>query len=336
MIGVKEETSMTKAFPYLNGFAICGLFFLTSCGKTVTTTEDVASALKDKTTPNQTIVAAAATLAECANGGVVLTTFYDANGDGLITPTETIVNSQKICSGTNGTNGSNGANGSQGFGAGIEVSSAGISCPSGGQILKTFVDFNNDGIMNGSESVSSVSTLCNGVNGSNGANGSDGLSAAITVNAATALQCPSGGFVYSTSVGTNPPSATIICNGLNGADGMNGNDGQNAQLAMGRVGAMVAGKIYSSCHHDYLFLPGAGGAPGWLLFRHQANGSADQGIGSTGFQVWNVDIANFALASEVSNITYCQLNWDSANLKLDFTVVDNTDGLAGTTGSIQF
>ena len=106
---------------------------------------------------------------------------------------------------------------------------------------------------------------------------------------------------------------------------------------MGAVGDMVENKAYSACHHDYLYIPNyLDPSRGWLTFRHQANGSLDQGIGSTGFQIWNVDIENFALASEIRNVTYCTLNWDAQNRVLNFTVVDTEDGLQGSTGTIKF
>ena len=101
---------------------------------------------------------------------------------------------------------------------------------------------------------------------------------------------------------------------------------------------MVSGKAYSACHHDYLYLPGSATAKGWLTFRHQANGTADQGVGQTGFQVWNVDIANFLLVSETGSsaaVTYCTLHWDPVTKVLSYTVNDTTDHLAGTTGTIQ-
>jgi len=141
-------------------------------------------------------------------------------------------------------------------------------------------------------------------------------------------------------------SSFNICNGSNGSngqdgsdgtDGQNGQAGQDAHFQMGAVGPVVPSRAYSACHHDYLYIPDSeNGARGWLTFRHQGNGSLDQGIGSTGFQIWNVDIANFSLASEQHNVNYCNLNWDPNAKLLTYTVVDNTDGLAGTQGEIQF
>lgn len=131
-------------------------------------------------------------------------------------------------------------------------------------------------------------------------------------------------------------SESHVCNGANGSNGANGTNGQNASFSTGSVGPDVVGKNYSACHHDYLFIPNSQNPfRGWLMFRHQGNGSHDQGIGSTGFQVWNVDIPNFSLASEVGGVIYCNLSWDSASRILSYVVVDNSDGLAGLQESIQ-
>jgi hypothetical protein len=124
--------------------------------------------------------------------------------------------------------------------------------------------------------------------------------------------------------------------GVDGEDGLDGTNGTDAVWKMGTVGNMVPSKQYSSCHHDYLYVSNSVDPnKGWLLFRHQKNGSSDQGIGSTGFQVWNVDITSFSLASEVGNVTYCNLTWNPNTRLLTYTVVDSSDGLNGTSGSIN-
>ena len=126
-------------------------------------------------------------------------------------------------------------------------------------------------------------------------------------------------------------------NGHDGKDGANGLNGKDAKYFMGAVGPAIVGKPCSACHHDYLYFPDPDNTSrGWLTFRHQSNGQADQGVGSTGFQVWNVDIGDFLLASEVGGLTYCTLHWDPSAHTLSYQVVDATDGLAGTTGSLRF
>jgi hypothetical protein len=270
----------------------------------------------------------AATLTECAFGGTTVTTFIDSNKNGKLDSDEQILTTNPVC---------NGATGAQGIGAGISAKPAlAASCAAGGIVVTTFIDSNNNGILDTAETVTSSSTLCNGLaglsgaNGSNGTNGVDGSSAHITTTAATTLQCPAGGAVYKTWTDVTQPVFTVVCNGANGTNGTNGANGTNASVNAGPVGEPVAGKSYSACHHDYLYVAG------WLVLRHQGNGSADQGIGSTGFNVWNVDITDFSLASEVGGVSYCQLHWDATQKRLTYTVLDNTDGLAGRTGALNF
>ena len=117
----------------------------------------------------------------------------------------------------------------------------------------------------------------------------------------------------------------------------NGNDGSDATFKTYAIGPAVPGQSFSACHHDALYIPdGAGNNRGWLIFRHQMNGTADQGPGSTGFNVWTVDITSFNLVSEVGNVTYCSMSWDAVLKKLTYSVVESTYGQNGQTGSIQF
>lgn len=274
-----------------------------------------------------------ATSAQCSGGGTLVQDFMDANGNGTLDSGEQVLSTSLICNGANGTNGANGVNGavgatgSQGVGAGILVTTAPTSsCPVGGSLLTTYVDTNNNGVLDSGEQVTSISTLCDGMNGTNGTNGTDGSSAHITTTAASLTQCINGGAVYSTYTGDQAPVQTIVCNGTNGT---------NASIEMGAVGPAVAGQPYSACHHDYIYIPGSSTARGWLIFRHQENGAADQGIGSTGFDVWDVDISDFLLVSEVGGVTYCSLHWDSGSKILSYSVVDNSNGLAGAHGTIS-
>lgn len=151
--------------------------------------------------------------------------------------------------------------------------------------------------------------------------------------------------------GTEPGPWTITlprgANGTNGIDGTNGATGaqgdkgdkgdtgntgatgQSAVLNSGPVGITVSSGL-STCHHDYAYL-----SNGWLLFRHQANGTSDQGVGNTGFNVWNVDIAYFNLVAEIGNHAYCTLYFNKASHTLSYTVVTNEDGHNGNTGTIN-
>lgn len=271
-----------------------------------------------------------ASAGQCPNGGTLVQNYIDSNNNGKLDPGEQVLSSTTIC------NGANGQSGAQGNGAGISVSAApSATCPAGGDIITTFIDANNNGIQDPGEPTTSISAICNGINGTNGTDGTDGTngaSAYINVTAASAQQCPNGGAVYSSGTQGQTPVQTVICDGTNG---QNGTNGTNAVFEMGSVGPAVPNEPYTACHHDYIYIPGTATARGWLIFRHQYNGSEDQGIGSTGFEVWDVDIANFYLESEVGDVIYCQLNWDTTARVLSYTVLDNSDGLAGLTGSIQ-
>ncbi|MEZ4815809.1 MAG: hypothetical protein R3A80_11470 [Bdellovibrionota bacterium] len=168
----------------------------------------------------------------------------------------------------------------------------------------------------------------------------------IQTENANAFACPNGGTTLIVFLDSNRNnlleeeelvvSQNNICNGSNGNDGADGANGADAAFTMGSVGPSVTGENYSACHHDYLYIANSQNpSRGWLTFRHQGNGSHDQGIGSTGFQIWNVDIDVFSLASEVNGVIYCNLSWDPITRILSYTVVDNSDGLAGLQDSIQ-
>lgn len=161
-----------------------------------------------------------------------------------------------------------------------------------------------------------------GLNGSDGSNGTNGTAGIDGINGLDGAKGDVGDVGPQGATGqTGPVGAT----GATGSTGAAGADGQSAILSSGPVGPRVTGKSYSACHHDYLYL-----SNGWLLFRHQANGTADQGAGTTGFEVWDVDISDFLLISEVGNVTYCTLHYDQNTLKLTGIVNDNSDGFAGT------
>ncbi len=240
-----------------------------------------------------------ATITQCPGGGLVVRTFLDSDHNGAHSEGEAILDTRVLCNGRS---------------AGIEVASAPSgTCPAGGQVFTTYIDTNNDGVRSTSESVTSRSTLCNGANGE---------SARLTVTSASAGQCPAGGSVYSASVGTSPPAITIVCNGA------------SAHHQMGVVGEPVRGRAYTTCHHDYLYFPGEGEGEGWLIFRHQQNGEGDGGAGATGFDLWNVNVSDFELASEDGRTTYCELHWDPHARVLTYRVIDASDGWLGAEGKI--
>ncbi len=297
--------------------ALIFLLFVCACGETRIASE---SKIKENllVSESQLLLVRSASPEECSTGGTTVVSYTDNNKNSVFDDGDIQNSLASIC---------NGATGSQGFGAGIVVENANTqSCPAGGSLIRSFIDKNNDSQQQQDEPTTSVSTVCNGVAGTDGA---DGKSVSLSVTLANASQCPNGGAVYtSTNSGDENETVSVVCNGQNASS--------DPAYAMGAVGPMVSGKSYSACHHDYLFFPDpSGGNRGWLTFRHQFNGSADQGIGTTGFQVWNIDISHFYLASEVGSVNYCELWWNPATLQLKWKVLDNTDQLAGQEGSIQ-
>lgn len=222
-------------------------------------------------------------------------------------------------------------------------------CLTGGFAIETWRDLNSNGKYDATQDEGhQVAVVCNG------SRGADGNSVVSLARAASSAECSAGpGQVLEFWTDVNRDGQyqsatdlsyheTILCDGAagqdgqdgedgrDGQDGANGQNGQDAILSSGAVGSAVPGKEYSACHHDYLYL-----SNGWLLFRHQRNGASDQGVGTTGFNVWNVDLSDFSLASEVGGVVYCTLHFDKALKTLRATVVDASDGLSGQTTLIQ-
>jgi hypothetical protein len=286
------------------------LVLLTATGCTKAGTVSAVSEPLTELPVGTAIAVVTATATECPTGGLALQTFQDKNRNGLLDSDEVVVSRAPVC---------NGSKGDQGVGAGIIATAApsGV-CPAGGTRLTTYSDVNNNGAQDAGEASTSVSTICNGV------------SSVLTSTAANGMQCPAGGVVYTTHVDGESPSSAIVCNGIAGVDG------SDAGIQIAAVGPAVPGHVFTACHHDALYIPDASVGRGWLIFRHQANGSADQGVGQSGFNVWNVDMANFELQSEVGNKTYCTMAWNPTARRLDYKVVEATYGQAGQTGQIQF
>lgn len=220
------------------------------------------------------------------------------------------------------------------------VDATAAECPAGGSSFVSYLDLDGNSTLDETDDIKSRTKICNGVagtegsDGSDGTNGADGEAARLSVRNANLSECTSGGAVYTSAAGnSSTEEVTVICNGVNGQNGSNGED---AKYSIGPVGEMIKGKAYSACHHDYLYFPNKEDpSRGWLSFRHQANGSQDQGIGSTGFQIWNVDIESFALVSEVGGVTYCTLNYNAEKRLLSYEVIDETDEQGGAKGEIQ-
>jgi hypothetical protein len=153
--------------------------------------------------PGQGVTTVAADPTQCPAGGLVIETFSDSNGNGQLDAGEPILARTPVCNGTPGRDG---------LGAGIRVTQA-TACPAGGIIITTFVDANDNGILDPAEAVTSQNTVCDGVNGN---------SFSVSRSDATAGQCPAGGAVYTVTeldgAGNATPGATsVVCNGTDGA-----------------------------------------------------------------------------------------------------------------------
>lgn len=90
--------------------------------------------------------------AACPNGGILVETGIDENGNGVLDNTE-VDNSEKVC---------NGAPGSEGLSALVATSTepVGSNCSYGGVKIESGIDNNSDSILNAAE-VTSTSYLCN-------------------------------------------------------------------------------------------------------------------------------------------------------------------------------
>ena len=186
-------------------------------------------------------------------------------------------------------------------------------------MVKIFEDANGNAEIDPGEKVSSSMPLCNGVSGLNGANGSTGVDGVAGIN------------------GQNGVDGTNGVNGQDGVNGQNGADGRSPPIFMGAVGSLLSDPALSAGRHDYLYLPNMDApARGWLLFRHQANGTKDDGAASTGFQVWNTDISDFHLVSEKEGTVYCKMQWNADEQLLSFEVLYPDDGLQGEKGELLF
>ncbi len=119
---------------------------------------------------------------------------------------------------------SDGQTGAQGEGAGIvstQIPVGDSRClqGNGGFEYVTFIDANNNGIYDAGETITSDNYICNGATGAQGATGTAGTSSMISLTAADAQVCPTGGWNITVTNGSNSPSSYPVCNGATGATG---------------------------------------------------------------------------------------------------------------------
>lgn len=110
-----------------------------------------------------------------------------------------------------------GVDGRDGVSMGISMSPTAPSCGlPGGVTIKTFVDLNFDTNLDLDEPVKQTSIVCNG---KDGLDGQDGISPTLTIAQASAAQCPTGGYLLTSSQNSSP---VAICNGAKGDTGPQG------------------------------------------------------------------------------------------------------------------
>ena len=154
----------------------------------------------------------------CAAGGSLITTYVDANNNGVRDPDEQVTSISSVC---NGVAGATGATGAAGQSSSVTLRAATtLQCPTHGSVIS---------VRNGMDApVDTV--ICNG------ADGKDGTSASIAGTPASTTDCPTGGTTYTVTNGTGAPQSRAICNGA---------DGQTGPAAAGVVFSTVA--VAPSC-----------------------------------------------------------------------------------------
>lgn len=154
-----------------------------------------------------------AAAASCSAGGALITTYVDANNDGIRQSTEHVTSVSSVC------NGVTGAPGAAGLSSTVSMRDATLAqCANQGTVIS---------VANGTQTPIET-VICNGGNGSNGTNGingHDGLSASIVSAAASAADCPQGGTTYTVNDGHGGMQSTPVCNGLIGQTGSTGSTG---------------------------------------------------------------------------------------------------------------
>ncbi len=124
-----------------------------------------------------------ATPDECANGGAVITTGTDDDGDGQISDTEVIA-SETVCAPDDGDQGDEGDDGVDAL-IRLAEESAGANCEFGGQRVEAGLDANDNGQLDAGE-VESTTYVCDA------APGSDGVDYLVRTSTAVVAECDDG------------------------------------------------------------------------------------------------------------------------------------------------
>ncbi len=143
------------------------------------------------TTPAAAVAARSSDLAPddtCPNGGILVQTGLDLNGNGVLDDDE-VRGEEPVCHGRDGRDGRNGSDGADGLSALVstEPVSPGTDCPAGGLRIRTGLDVDGDDNLDAGE-VEKTTLLCNGQSGD------DGLTTLVQQETlAPGSECPAGG-----------------------------------------------------------------------------------------------------------------------------------------------
>jgi hypothetical protein len=242
--------------------------------------------------------------ANCAGGGVKISSGADTNGNGILDTTE-VTNVQYACNGAAGTSGASSIVKT------VALAVGDAHCPAGGDAVEVGTDTNGNGVLDPSE-ISSTAYVCQGAAGMTGApgttgpvgaSGSHGIAGTNSVINIVALAagatCQYGGYTITagpddgTGHMASVTSTAHICDGAPGAD-VNWVDVTNtSQEAQSNTGYLAdnAARVTitlpaSPAIGDLVRISGAG-AGGWTIAQNAGQTIRTQGI-PTGSNVWTL------------------------------------------------
>ena len=146
--------------------------------------------------------------ADCPNGGILVESGIDENGNSLLDDNE-VDKAEKVCNGQDGADGADGSNGLDALVSTSTINTGDATCPNGGILIETGIDSNRNGSLDNGE-VNKSEKLCNGQDGANGQNGSDGQDGSNGLNSLIAFSdepagsnCPYGGMRVDSGLDNN-------------------------------------------------------------------------------------------------------------------------------------
>jgi len=168
----------------------------------------------------------------CENGGVIVQTGFDLNGNGLLDPEE-VLSSTYVCNGTNGTDGTNGQDGYNSL-INSTVVEPSDEFPNGGVLISVGLDLDFDGILSDDE-ITQVTFISNGIDGQDGVDGVDGQDGVDGIGVTITTEETEGGYWIYFWEGDEIINQIFISNGVDGIDGIDGEDGASVDVTTEQV-----------------------------------------------------------------------------------------------------